>query len=160
MSLDSITSALENFDLGSMLPDLFEFLSSIQGLCTLVLIISPLVLLLLGLWYLFLPRKEVGKRSGFCTYFGMGSEAAWFFTQKIAGMVWGGLGLILLIIMAIVAAGFSDDMSIVTDTTKTCMIWQIVLVGLSWLALHIVPGVFYDKAGKLRHPKKKVPEQA
>ena len=151
MSLESITSALENFDLGSLLPDLFSMLSTVQGLCTLVMMFAPLLLLGLGIWYLFWPRKEVGARSGFYAYFAMGSEEAWLYTQKMAGLVWTGLGGLLTIIMAIVCITQSgNDASQVADTTKTWMIWQIILVGLSWLTLHILPAVFFDRAGNRR----------
>ena len=152
MSLESITSALENFDLGSILPDLFSLLSSMQGLCTLVMMVSPLLLLGLGIWYLFWPRKTVGARSGFYAYFAMGSEEAWLYTQKMAGLVWTGLGGLLTIIMAIVCIAMSgSNMSQIAGTTQTCMIWQIILVGLSWLALNILPAVFYDKSGNRRN---------
>ena len=149
MSLDSITSALENFDMGAMMPDLFSFLSSAEGLCKLLLMISPLLLLFLGLWYLFLPRKEVGSRGGFLTYFALGSEEAWLYTQKMAGLIWSCLGGVLTIVMIIVCVNMSgNDLNLVADTTKTALIWQIVLVFLSWLALNILPFIFFSKDGR------------
>ena len=151
MSLDSITSALENFDLGAILPDLFALFSSVQSLCVLLLMISPLLLLGLGVWYLFWPRKEVGRRSGFTTYFATGSQEAWLFTQKMAGLIWAVLGGVLTIVMGIVCISLSgNDMRQVTQTTQSCLIWQIILVAISWLTLHILPAVFFTKTGERR----------
>ena len=150
MSLDSITSALENFDLGAILPDLLGFFSSLQTLCVLAMMIGPVVMLALGIWYLFFPRRDVGHRGGFQAYFALGSEAAWLFTQKMAGLVWTGLGGILTLVMGIMCLNLSGELNEVTQLAHTCLIWQVVLAALSWIALKVLPAVFYNRDGQRR----------
>ena len=68
--------------------------------------LAALVLLVLGLAYLFLSPREANYYFGYRCYYGMGSIQAWRFTQRIAGMILGGLGLVLTVIMFLVSAGF------------------------------------------------------
>ena len=93
--MDQIMSLLEGFDLAALLPDLQAIFSDIRTWIGMAMMAGPVVLFVIGLVYLLLPPKEANHRMGFRTFFGMGSVSAWKFTQRIAGAVWGALGLIL-----------------------------------------------------------------
>ena len=155
MSLESITSAVEEFDLGAILPDLAGFLSNLQTMYRIALIVGPIVILVLGLWYLFLPPKNVGSRAGFLTYYAIGSPAAWKFTQRMAGIIWTALGLILVIIMGIHCGSLPEDMSEAAHLTLSCLTWQVLLAAIFRLVISVLPAVFFDRAGNRRKWSKK-----
>ena len=102
LDIASIKSVMDGFDPASLLPDLSKVFGSLVGVCRVAVMIGPVIALILGLAYLFLAPKEANYYFGYRCYFGMGSVRAWRFTQRIAGMILGGLGLILTVIMAIV----------------------------------------------------------
>ena len=104
--MEKITAIFEKIDLAKAVPEMDALLSKVQTATTVALLIGPVLMLLLGLWYYFLPPKEANHRAGFRTWFGMGSVQAWRFTQRLAGVVWGGLGLVLTIVMGILCLGF------------------------------------------------------
>ena len=113
--------------------------------------IGPLLLLALGLLYFFKAPKEANHSFGFRTYFGMGSVDAWRYTQRLAGMILGGLGIILTVIMGIICLtwGGKDTLQIL-DRAVSCLIWEVVLAAIAWggIVLHI--SLRYDKEGNLR----------
>lgn len=149
--MDSIMALLDGFDLAKLLPDLQKVFSDLHTWVGLALLIGPIILLVIGLTCLFMPPKEANHRFGFRTLFGMGSVRAWRFTQKIAGLVWSGLGLILLIWMLIHngVMGSAEIIDYMTASLKV-MIAQAVLIFLAWLALNIVPMVLFDWNGNSR----------
>ena len=158
--MDKLLSLFDNFDLAKLLPDLQKVFSDIRTWAGLLVLVGPLVLLGVGLYYMFLTPKEANHRTGFRTPFGMGSVSAWRFTQRIAGLVYAGLGLILLIVMLIWKASWGG-LDIIPYVTKavTALIVQGVLVALAWLGLNIVPAVFFKWNGEPRRelPERKVP---
>lgn len=158
--MDKLLSLFDNFDLAKLLPDLQKVFSDIRTWAGLLVLVGPLVLLGVGLYYMFLTPKEANHRTGFRTPFGMGSVSAWRFTQRIAGLVYAGLGLILLIVMLIWKASWGG-LDIIPYVTKavTALIVQGVLVALAWLGLNIVPAVFFRWNGEPRRelPERKVP---
>ena len=99
LDIDSIKSLLDGFDPATLLPDLSKVFDSLVPLCRLAVLIGPVVLLLLGLSYLFLTPKEANYYLGYRCYFGMGSEYAWRFTQRLAGFLFAGAGLVLTVVM-------------------------------------------------------------
>ena len=155
--MDKLLSLFDNFDLAKLLPDLQKVFSDIRTWAGLLVLVGPLVLLGVGLYYMFLTPKEANHRTGFRTPFGMGSVSAWRFTQRIAGLVYAGLGLILLIVMLIWKASWGG-LDIIPYVTKavTALIVQGVLVALAWLGLNIVPAVFFKWNGE---PRRELPER-
>ena len=154
--MEALTSFFDNFDLAKFVPPIDAILSKLVPIMTWSVVIGPVILLVLGLVYLFLPPKEANHRFGFRTWFGMGSVEAWRFTQKIAGLVWGSLGLILTVVMAILAAGFDQrEVTEVVTLAGKCLIWEIVLAAVSALAVSVVAAVFFDSKGNRRQLKKK-----
>lgn len=149
--MDFITGLLDGLDLTKLVPDLSTFLGQLQLICTLAVLLGPLLFLGFGLWYLLCPPKEANHSIGFRTYFGMGSVDAWKYTQRIAGTVWTVLGAVLLIIMGIVCITFgSKDVAHVAHSAVISLLIQAILGLLSWAVISILAAVNFDKDGHRR----------
>ena len=156
MSIDSIKEILDAFDPATLLPDLTTVVGKVELIARIAVIVGPIVLLILGLLYCFASPKEANYHFGYRCFFGMGSIEAWRFTQRLAGMVWGALGLVLTIVMLIVCGSFRG-MEIMPMVTKAAvaLIWQAVLIGLSALAVNLVVMSQFDANGDFRKKRKK-----
>ncbi len=154
MAIDDLKSLMDDFDPSTLLPDLAAFSQKLPALLRFVVLIGPLILLVLGLLYLFASPREANYHFGYRCYFGMGSVDAWRYTQRLAGVVLGSLGLLLTIIMLIRTAGFSGvETTDMVWTAVSCVIWEAVLTAVSCLAIHILVAVRFDRAGELRKVK-------
>ena len=71
--MDDILSLLQDFNVANFLPAPEKFLKDLEGWIRLAVLIGPLVMLGLGLWYTHKPPKEANYSVGFRTYYGMGS---------------------------------------------------------------------------------------
>ena len=155
-SFEDIKHLMDNFDPASLLPDLSSMAGLVATITRLAVLIGPLTLLVLGLLYFFVSPKEANYRFGYRCYFGMGSEEAWRFTQRIAGILWAALGLVLTILMLIISGGYgSKDIAQVISSGLKCLIWEIVLTGLSVLAINVLTMLRYDRKGLRRSSAKK-----
>lgn len=152
LDIASIKSVMDGFDPASLLPDLSKVFGSLVGVCRVAVMIGPVIALILGLAYLFLAPKEANYYFGYRCYFGMGSVRAWRFTQRIAGMILGGLGLILTVIMAIVTAGYGsmDSMDMVWSAVN-CLTWEAVLLLIGTIAINLIAMANFDAKGEYRH---------
>lgn len=152
--MEQIMSLLDDFDLLALLPDLQAIFSDIRTWVSIALMLGPLALFVMGLLYLILPPKEANHRMGFRTYFGMGSVEAWRFTQRMAGIIWGGLGLILLIVFYM-QSGSVKEMEVDACVMRglELLMTQIVVILSSWVVLHILPAVFFNRKGYRRWGK-------
>lgn len=149
--MDKIKSLLEGFSLDNIIPPLDTLLGKVETLVRIAIILGPIIMLVLGLLYWFRGPKEANRHFGFRTYFGMGSVEAWRFTQKLAGLLWTGLGGLLFIIMGIISLTLrGKDAFAMMNTAKNCLIWQLVLIGLCCLGISIAAAVFFDKDGNPR----------
>ena len=156
LDFEAIKKTFEDFDLAKLLPQIDSIFDKITVLCRICVMIGPVLLLILGLCYLLLAPKEANFYFGYRCYYGMGSVHAWRFTQRIAGMVLGGLGLVLTVIMAILSLGFgSMEVEALLWRTVWCLVWQAVLTGLATLAINGLAMFWFNRKGELRrHPKK------
>ena len=119
--------------------------------------LGPVLLLVLGLCYLFLAPKEANYYFGYRCFYGMGSVNAWQFTQRMAGIILGSLGLILTIVMAVISMSFpSMDTGSMAWLTLKCLIWQAVLALLATAAINGLTMFWFNRKGELRRrpPKK------
>lgn len=149
--MDKIKSLLEGFSLDNIIPPLDTLLGKVEALVRIAIILGPVIMLVLGLLYWFRGPKEANRHFGFRTYFGMGSVEAWRFTQKLAGLLWTGLGGLLFIIMGIISLTLrGKDAFTMMNTAKNCLIWQLVLIGLCCLGISVAAAVFFDKDGNPR----------
>ncbi len=148
--MDLITG-LFNIDFTALVPDLTTMLGLIRFVLSLLLLAGPLSLLILGFLYLFMAPPEANYKFGFRTYFGMGSVEAWRFSQRIAGLSFGALGLILLVIALIVDLTFiGKDTYEIASSAMVCLLWQLGLTGLVRLAIAILCAKFFTADGSRR----------
>lgn len=157
IDFESLKKAFENFDLATLFPKLDSVFGRITLICRVCVLVGPILLLILGLCYLFLAPKEANYYFGYRCYYGMGSVHAWRFTQRIAGMILGGLGLVLTVVMAVLSLGFAA-MEIETMVWRAvwCLVWEAVLSLLATLAINGLAMYWFDRKGELRRrPKKK-----
>lgn len=154
--MDAIIALFENFDLTAFVPELDTLLGKLELVTRIAVMIGPLVLLGLGLWYFLSPPKEANHRAGFRTLWGMGSVEAWQFTQRLAGICFSILGFLLTVVMALICNGYRGmDMLEMLWSAAVCVLWQIGLVLVMTVAIHIVVLIRYDWKGDRRSGKEK-----
>ncbi len=151
LDIESIKELLDGFDPAALLPELAEIFSGVAVMCRWAILVGPAVLLVLGIAYLLLSPKEANYYFGYRCYFGMGSVEAWRYTQRLAGMVLGGLGLVLLVIALFTGSGFAamapDE---VVWKAFSCLGWQAVLTVLANAAISLIAFLKFDRKGDLR----------
>ena len=155
LDIESIKSLMDGFDPAALLPDLSDLFGSLATLCRFAVMIGPVVLLVLGLAYLFLSPREANYYFGYRCYFGMGSVQAWRFTQRMAGILFGGVGLILTIVMYVMSGSFSE-MEITDMVWKAagCLAWQAVIALVLTFLVNFLAFFFFDAKGRPRRREK------
>ena len=150
-SFEDIKILMDNFDPASLLPDLSSMTGIVATVTRLAVLAGPIVLLIMGLLYFFAAPKEANYRFGYRCYFGMGSEEAWRFTQRVAGILWAALGLVLSLLMLFITGGYgSKEIVDVIGSGLKCLIWEVVLPALSCLASTAAVMLRYDRKGLRR----------
>ncbi len=149
--LENIKDSLDNINLENLLPDLSNLESTVLTFTRWALLLGPLVLLGLGIYYFLAAPKEANHTSGYRCWFGMGSVQAWRFTQRLAGMVWAALGLILVVValIAVGSLGGRELMDALLLAGKHIFA-QVILVLLSVLGINGVVFARYDAKGMRR----------
>ncbi len=156
LDIQSIKDMMDAFDPAALLPDLQEIFGSLAQVCRVAVMIGPIVLLALGLAYLFLSPREANHYFGYRCYFGMGSVNAWRFTQRMAGVVLTVLGLSLSIVMFTLSAGFASmDVTQMVWKALECLIWQAALAFLANLSINLTAAFRFDRKGEYRKNKRK-----
>lgn len=149
--MDKLAELVTDFEVESLLPELDTVIGRIELATRLAVLIGPLLILVLGLIYYFAPPKEANHRFGYRFYWGMGSMEAWQFTQRLAGVVWAGLGLILTLIMLLICAGYRGmDAMEMANSAVACVLWELGLIGLACIGINVVVALRYDKQGNVR----------
>ena len=142
---------MDSLDLSKLVPELEGLMGKAGSIARWAVMIGPLLLVALGLLYFFKAPKEANHSFGFRTYFGMGSIEAWRYTQRLAGLVMGAIGILLTVIMGIVCLtwGGKDTLQVL-DKALACLIWEVILTAVTCggLVLHI--SLRYDKEGNKR----------
>lgn len=146
--MDALTSLFKDFDFAALLPPLDTFLGQVAFWTRLALLAGPLVLLCAGLLYFFRPSADPGSRVGFRSYLTTGSTEVWRFAQRIAGMVYIGLGGGLFVIYLILSLffGVMGPLGMAT-TALVCIILFAVLVLAAQVLLRMWVLRYYDKDG-------------
>ncbi len=154
LNVEGFKELLNDFDPAALLPELSDIFGSIQTLCGYAILIGPIVLLLMGLAYLFFSPKEANYYFGYRCYFGMGSVQAWRFTQRLAGIVLGSLGLIFLLIAWVVGMGYAEMAPMdVVWSAFTQLAWQAIFALLGNVAIMVTAAVLFDRKGEYRKRK-------
>ena len=156
LDFDSIKELMDAFDPAELLPEMDKIFQTLVPICRFAVMVGPLVLLVLGLAYLFLAPKEANHYFGYRCYFGMGSIHAWRFAQRLAGIVLGGLGLILTGVMLIVSGGFAE-METMDMLWKAvgCLGWEAGLALAATLFINFTVMICYDSRGQFRAAKRR-----
>lgn len=146
--LENIKDSLDSIKLENLLPDLSNFESSVLSLTRLAMILGPLVLLGLGVYYLAAAPKEANYTTGYRTWFGMGSVQAWRFTQRLAGSAWMVLGLVLAVIAAANVGQLNElELMDAMFLAGKYIIRQAVVVLVSVVCINMIVFVRYDRKG-------------
>lgn len=150
--MDALKKLLDGFqDPAALLPELDGVLETLVPVIRFAVALGPLVLLILGLCYLFLSPKEANHSFGFRCWWGMSSVEVWRFTQKLAGIVWTAMGLVLGLVAVIGSMGYgalSPDLMLIKALTT--ILWQLALVIVSILAIHLTLIFLFDGKGRRR----------
>lgn len=156
LDIDSIKEMMDAFDPAALLPELSQVFGTLPQVCRVAVMIGPIVLLVLGLAYLLLSPKEANHYFGYRCYFGMGSVNAWRFTQRFAGAVLGGTGLILTIVMYTISGGFAAmDVTGMVWKAVDCLVWQAIAAFLANLTINLTAAFRFDRKGEYRKNKRK-----
>lgn len=154
MDLEQIKGLLDGFEPGALLPDLGTLLGKLELVMRLLVVAGPVIMVVMGLLYLFAAPKEANHHFGYRCYFGMGSVEAWRFTQRVAGVAWTVLGLVMTVVMAVRGGSFAglNAMDMVTAAI-VCVLWEAgVLLAASFLIRCIV-AARYNRHGERRGKK-------
>ncbi len=151
LDVESIKALLDGFDPAALLPDLSKVFDSLAPVCRIAILVGPVVLLLLGLSYLILSPKEANYYLGYRCYFGMGSEYAWRFTQRLAGWLFTGTGLALTVVMFAISAGFSNmPLTDMAWRAASCLVVELIASVLLILIVNLSAAFRFDRKGKHR----------
>ena len=157
LDVNSIKEMMDAFDPAALLPELSDIFTGLPQVCRFAVMAGPIVLLVLGLAYLFLSPKEANHYFGYRCYFGMGSVNAWRFTQRFAGVVLGGLGLILTIAMYTISGSFAAmDVTAMVWKALDCLVWQAIAAFLANLTINLTAAFRFDRKGEYRKNKRKL----
>lgn len=153
LDLDFLKSFISDFDLMSILPDLADVMGWIVKGVNIALIVGPVLLAVLGLWYLLLPTREANHFVGYRFFWGMGSVKSWKFTQRFAGAVW----LILGVKMALEANDNRASLEAMETidlmyTAIEQIIRQVSAVVISCLVINLVVFLIFNFKGYVRRP--------
>ena len=145
---------LGELDLGALIPQLDTLMGWVELLLRLCVMAAPLLLLGFGLVFLLAPPKEANYGLGYRFWWGMSSLQAWQFTQRIAGMIWSGLGAVLTIVMALLCTGLRNmDPMDMAWQAGIYVLWEIGLTVVSCIVIDVIVIVRFDSKGYLRSEK-------
>jgi len=155
LDVESIKAILDGFDPGALLPDLSRVFDSLVPICRIAVLIGPVVLLLLGLSYLILSPKEANYYLGYRCYFGMGSEYAWRFTQRLAGWLFTVTGLVLTVVMFAISLSFASmPLTDMAWRAASCLAAELVAAVLLILTVNLTAAFRFDRKGKHRRKRR------
>lgn len=149
--LKNLSSSLENANPTKWLPNIPNLMANISLLCRIAILLGPVILLVLGLAYYFIAPKEANWYFGYRCYFGMGSPRAWQYTQKLAGMVLGGLGLVMTLVSVILSFRFASmDVQNVVWGAVTCLSVEVITSLIATVFINIWTMNCFDAKGRVR----------
>lgn len=149
--MDDLMSVFQDLDVTGFLPESEKFVSSLVGWTRVFLLLPPLIVALLGVWYFFKPPAEANHKAGFRCLFSMGSVEAWQYSQRLAGLFYMIVGGALFLIMLIISLFFnSSKAASMVTTALICVLVEVVLILAMHIFLIIMVGRAYDKDGNRR----------
>ena len=155
LDVESIKALLDGFDPAALLPDLSKVFDSLVPVCRIAVLVGPVVLLILGLSYLIFSPKEANHYLGYRCYFGMGSEYAWRFTQRLAGWLFTLTGLALTVVMFAISLGFSGmPLTDMVWRAAACLVLELIASVLLILTVNLSAAFRFDRKGKHRRKRR------
>ena len=134
-----------------LIPSLDSLLGKLDLLSRILVMAGPLALLGLGLYYFLLPPKEANHSAGYRFRYGMRKIKVWLFMQRIAGMVYSLVGLVLTIVMAIICIRFgSMGAEEMLWSAVKCILWELGIIAVATAAINITVIAVYDSQGNSR----------
>ena len=155
MNIEDLKSIMDAFDPASLLPELDGVLNALVDAVRIAVMAGPLVVLAMGLLFLVFAPKEANYYLGYRCSFGMGSVEAWRFTQRLAGITWGVLGLVLTVVMVILTRKFAQlDAYTVVWTGAKYILWEAGLVAASCLFINTAVMSQFTYDGEYRRDRR------
>ena len=149
--LEKVTGIFAGLENGPASPDTGALIEKATTIAKVLVIAGPVIMLILGLLYLFAAPREANHHFGYRCYFGMGSEQAWRFTQRIAGYTWIVLGSIMTVAMLIVTGRFpGQDVLEMLTTAGTCVVVEALVLLVATLVIRITVAAVFDRHGERR----------
>ena len=158
--MDKLAQLVTDFDMANFIPKLDSVIGWVELAARFAVLAGPLLLLILGAVYFFIPPKEANHSLGYRFYWGMGSVEAWQFTQKIAGIAWMVVGLLLTVIMLLICNGYRGmETPDIVSSAGTCVVVEVIVIALLCVAIDVVVALRFDRNGNVRpNTVIKVPE--
>ena len=151
MTIENIKQLMDGIDIAALLPDIMDIMNGIALLTQIALFLAPLILLGLGLYYFLLSPKEANFTTGYRCYYGMGSEEAWRFTQRLAGVIWTLAGITLTLGVVLLRYRFAAmDLIQLMWTAIFCLLLQGAIVLVLRALIHFIVLLRYDRKGNKR----------
>lgn len=151
MNIEDLKSLMDAFDPAALLPELNGVLDTVLYAVRLATLLGPVVLLVLGVGYLIFAPKEANYYFGYRCTFGMGSVEAWRFTQRLAGIVWSLLGLVLTAAMLLLTGGFAEmEVYDAVWAAVKYVLWEVGLVAVSCIAINTIVMSRFTYSGDYR----------
>ena len=151
MNVEDLKGLMDGFEPASLLPELDGILAGFSQVARIAVLVGPIALLVLGLGYLLLSPKEANYIFGYRCTFGMGSVEAWRFTQRLAGIVWSLLGLVLTLVMFSLTGKFAEgEVRQILDLSVKYLIWEAVLAAMSCLVINTLVMTRFTYSGDRR----------
>ena len=154
--IQSIKEMMDGFDPATLLPEISTIVGKVQLVCSVAILAAPIIMLFMGLAYLLFAPREANYYFGYRTAFGMGSVSAWRHTQKVVGCIFGGLGLVLTLLMLMICLTLSgrEAMDMVWLAVKS-LLWEGALGLIAVLSINSIAMYTYDYNGNRRRKSKK-----
>ena len=151
MNIEDLKSLMDAFDPAALLPELNGVLDAVLYAVRIATLLGPVVLLILGVGYLIFAPKEANYYFGYRCTFGMGSVEAWRFTQRLAGIVWSVLGLVLTGAMVLLTNGFAEmEVYDAVWTAVKYVLWEAGLAAISCIVINTLVMTRFTYSGDYR----------
>ena len=158
--MDKLALLVTDFDMANFIPKLDSVIGWVELAARVAVMAGPILLLILGAVYFFIPPKEANHSLGYRFYWGMGSVEAWQFTQKLAGIVWSILGFVLCIIMTVQSGKFQGmEADAMAYLAMKYLLVELVCVVVSILLINLTVFVCFNHKGILREFLQRGPSQ-
>lgn len=152
MTIENIKQLMDDFDIAALLPDIMGMMNGIVLIARIALFAVPLLLLGLGMYYFLVAPKEANYTAGYRCFWGMGSEEAWRFTQKLAGVLWILAGLTMTLGVVLLNYRFAAmELTDVLWKSIFCLVFQGAIVLILRLLVYVIVMFRFDRKGNRRY---------